>query len=83
MNSSEDIVGLEVSAPYSPPPLDDTVVVAADFDPREVTRFENRSDEEFHGDGFGPADVSSIEVPTREKLPGSPPVANDNAKASC
>ena len=83
MNSPEDVVGLEVSALSSPPPLDDTIVVAVDFDPREVTRFENRLDKEFHGDGFGPANVSSIEVPTGEKSPGSPPVANDNAQASC
>ena len=82
VNSSEDVVGLEVPAPPSPPTLNDAVVVAIDFDSEEATRFENRLDEEFHGDGFSPADVSSVEVPTRAKTPGSPPVANDNAEAS-
>lgn len=44
VNSSEDAVGLEVLAPPGPPPLNNTIVVAVDFDSGERTKFEDCAD---------------------------------------
>ena len=82
VNSFEDSVGLGVAAPAGPPPFDDPNVVAIDFVSGGGAKLENKSDEKFHGDGFGPSDVSAILLPTREESPGLPLVTDDNAQAS-
>ena len=64
VNSSEDSVGLGVATPAGPPPFDNSNVVAIDFESGGGAKLENKSDEKFHGDGFGPSNVPTLLFPT-------------------
>jgi hypothetical protein len=60
VNPFENSVGFCVSAPACPPALNDPNVVPEDFETWEFTMLENSSDEQFHCNCFGPADVSPV-----------------------
>ena len=65
VNPFEHAVCFGVTASARPPSFHDPCVVAIDLDTWWATKLEKSPDEEFHGNGFRPADLSSVLVPAR------------------
>jgi hypothetical protein len=82
VDTPEDFVGLPVSAPALPPTFNDPFVVSVD--PEVLTRLAGCDEsvcKKLEANGFSPSNVPSIRFPSREEVPCSPLVANNNANA--
>jgi hypothetical protein len=73
VDSSKHKVGGPISAVTLPPSFDNATVVTVDLEViPSLAPWEERSDEEFEANGFGPPNVSTISFPAREEEPCSP-----------
>jgi len=83
VDSPEDDICLSITAPSFPPTLDDASIVTEE--PKvlaRLTKREDSKDEELEANCFGPPNVPSFCVPTRDESPGPPTVGDDNCDSN-
>lgn len=79
MNTFEDLVAGAISTTPFPPSLDHSPVIPIDLEINSGgCRRNDHSDEELEPNAFGPADVASILLTSREQIPSPPSSIDDD-----
>ena len=82
MDAPEDFIGLPVSTSAFPPTFDNPFVVSKDMEVLTgLAGCGESACKKLEANGFSPSNVSAICLPSREEVPCSPLVSNNNADA--
>ena len=82
MDTSEDFVGLPVSASPFPPPFDNSTIVTEDAEELAgLAGCAESASEKFEANCFCPSDIPSICLPAWGETPGTPLATDNNADA--